>query len=91
MVEPAFTLEVVGNSTEKVYLFDEPNGKKVRVKVSVGKRFLGDEELIRASSPNNNYKSSIISKIYYPEKTLEQKMDRAAIEYIGTLRDMYFA
>ncbi len=97
MVEPIAYLQLVGDLTQKVYNFPGPKKEILRVKVQIiskiypKEEYLGGQETIQSTSPNRSYVSSVKLAHYYPEKTLEEKMERAAIEYVGILRDMYFA
>tara|TARA_Y100000310_G_scaffold326140_1_gene390627 strand:+ start:710 stop:1021 length:312 start_codon:yes stop_codon:yes gene_type:complete len=75
-------------------------GNKQTIKVHVKQEFMveknsdGSEEIqesLLIFSPNVEFilPYKIDLNTYYPEKTLDQKMERAAIEYGGTIDDMY--
>ncbi len=82
--EERFLELIEETSVTRTYKREFPPGRPINVIVNV------NEDRLKISSPemNNFHPSRFHLESYYPEKTLEEKMDRAVVEYMGMLNDI---
>jgi hypothetical protein len=82
--EQHFLKLVDENSITKTYKREFPPGRPINVIVNV------NEDRLKIYSPEikNFHPSRFHLDSYYPKKSLEEKMDRAVVEYLGMLNDI---
>ena len=99
MVSPNILLREVNSDLEN-RVYNVPLGNKQTIRVHIKQEYMVEtvndkpgkiQEVLRVFSPDIEFicPYTIELDTYYPEKTLDQKMERAAIEYGGTIDDMY--
>ena len=82
--EQHFLKLVDKNSITKTYKREFPPGRSINVIVSV------NSEILKVYSPEMErfHPSRFHLESYYPKKSLDEKMDRAVVEYMGMLNDI---
>ena len=82
--EQPFLEMIQERSTTRTYKREFPPGRSINVIVSV------NSEILKVYSPEMErfHPSRFHLESYYPKKSLEEKMDRAVVEYIGMLNDI---